>query len=178
MFFATCSVGGCVERIDVLDHRCCVRRAGDAQRSGESSPPDRFACALRYGMQPSTPPRKSTRWINGHGEIAVPDRHSYHSKQFDGQLSLSATDTRPHRSFDASVRRGRSLALDHGLVYLHSTSGQNHPRCPSLASRGIPPASAHRHRASGRAPSRGWRRAPGDPHPDLANPHGCRFAIR
>jgi hypothetical protein len=127
MFFATCSVGGCVEHVDVLDHRCCVRRAGDAQRSSKSSPPDRFACALRYGMQPSTPPRKSTRCINGHGEFTVPGRHSYHSKQFDGQLSLSATDTRPHRSFDASVRRGRSLALDHGLVYLHSTGGQNHP---------------------------------------------------
>jgi hypothetical protein len=130
MFFATCSVGGMIGRVqelDVLDHRCCVRRTGDAQRSGKSSPPDRFACALRYGMQPSTPPRKSTRWVNGHGIFTVPGRHSDHSKQFDGQLSLSATNTRPHRSFDASVRRGRSLALDHGLVYLHSTGGQYHP---------------------------------------------------
>jgi hypothetical protein len=54
--------------------------------------------------------------INGHGMIAIPvDRD--HSKQFDGQLSLSAADTRPHRSDRsvgaASVRRSRSLALDH-----------------------------------------------------------------
>ena len=177
MFFATCSVGGMigrVQKLDVLDHRCYFRCAVDAQRSGKGSPPDRFACALRYRMQPSTPPRKNTCWVNGHGIFTVPGRHSYHSKQFDGQLSLSATDTRPHRSFDASVRRGRSLALDHGLVYLHSTSGQNHPWCRLRGTS----AAAHRHCASGRAPSRDLRRAPGDRHPDLARHHGCRFAIR
>jgi hypothetical protein len=87
-------------------------------------------------MQPCTPPRKITRWVNGHGVITVSDRHSHHSKQFDGQLSLSATNTCPHRSVDASMRRGRSLALDHGLVYLHSTSGQNHPlRLPNSCDR-------------------------------------------
>ena len=78
-------------------------------------------------MQPSTPPRQSTCRINGHGVFAVPDRHSHHSEQFDGQLSFSASDAGPHRSFGTSMRRGRRLALDHGLVYLHPTGGQNHP---------------------------------------------------
>ena len=80
-------------------------------------------------MQPCTPPWQNTRWVNGHGIFTVPDRHSNHSEQFDGQLSLSAPDTCPHRSFGASIRRGRSLALDHGLVYLHPSGAQNHPRC-------------------------------------------------
>jgi hypothetical protein len=52
--------------------------------------------------------------VNEHGVLAVPGRRSHHSKQFDGQLSLSAPDTRSHRSFDAAVRGGRRLALDHG----------------------------------------------------------------
>jgi hypothetical protein len=123
MFFATCSVAGEIgrtEKLDVLDHRGCVRWAGDAQRFGESSPPNRLLCALRYGMQPRTPPRKATRCVNDRGEIAVPVRHSHHSKQFDGQLSLSAPDTRPHRSIGVSMRPcgsgGRRLALDHGSV--------------------------------------------------------------
>ena len=90
----------------VLDHRGGVRWTVDPQRFGESSPPNRLLCALQFGMQPRTPPRQSTRWVNGHGEFTVPGRHSYDSEQFDGQLSLSATDTRTHRSFGTSVRRG------------------------------------------------------------------------
>jgi hypothetical protein len=43
IFFATCSVAGRIERGEVLDDRGCVRRAGDAQRSAEGSPPDRCA---------------------------------------------------------------------------------------------------------------------------------------
>ena len=84
-------------------------------------------------MQPCTPPRKSTRWVNGHGVFTVPGRHSHHSKQFDGQLSPSATDTCPHRSVGTSMRRGRNLALDHGSAYLHPTGGQNHPHCQPTA---------------------------------------------
>jgi hypothetical protein len=148
MFFATCSVAGCAEQIDMPDHRGCVRCTGDTQRSSECSPSDRFACALRYGMQPCTPPRKGTCWVNDHGIFAVPARHSHHSKQFDGQLSLSAPDTGPHRSFGASMRLpslgSRNLALDHGLVYLHRTDAQNRPRgsaeSPVRAELFVPPA--------------------------------------
>jgi hypothetical protein len=78
-------------------------------------------------MQPSTPPRQSTCRVHGHGVFAVPDRHSHYSEQFDGQLSFSASDAGPYRSFGTSMRRGRRLALDHGLVYLHPAGGQNHP---------------------------------------------------
>jgi hypothetical protein len=78
-------------------------------------------------MQPGTPPRQVTCLINEDGVSAIPARHGNHAKQFDGQLSLSAPDARPHRSFGTSMRRGRSLALDHGLVYLHLTAAQNHP---------------------------------------------------
>ena len=80
-------------------------------------------------MQPCTPPRQSTCRVNGHGVLTVPARHSHHSEQFGGQLSPTATDTRPHRSTGTSMRGGRSLALDHGLVYLHPSGAQNHPRC-------------------------------------------------
>ena len=58
-------------------------------------------------MQPGTPPRQFSRWVNGHGVLAIP-ADGDHSKQFDGQLSLPAADARPHRSpvgamrFDAS----------------------------------------------------------------------------
>lgn len=95
-------------------------------------------------MQPCTPPRKITCCVNGHGVTTVPGRHSHHSKQFDGQLSLSATNTCPHRSIDASMRffgSSRSLALDHGLVYPHPTGGQNHPRSrQNSAARSAPAA--------------------------------------
>jgi len=101
---------------NVLDHDGCIRCAGDAQRSGESPPPNRLLHALLYGMQPCTPPRQATGHVNDYGAIAVPGRRSHHSKQFDGQLSLSAPDTRPHWSICASVRRDRRLALDHGSV--------------------------------------------------------------
>ncbi|EUA54632.1 hypothetical protein I553_1266 [Mycobacterium xenopi 4042] len=76
------------------------------------------------------PARKATRWVNDHGVFAVPGRHSDHAKQFDGQLSLSAADTRSHRPIGAPMpaRIGRrSLALDHGSVYRHRTVSQNHP---------------------------------------------------
>jgi hypothetical protein len=63
-------------------------------------------------MQPGTPPRQLSRWVNGHGDVAIPV-DSDHSKQFDGQLSLPAANARPHRSFRASMRRSRLLALDH-----------------------------------------------------------------
>jgi hypothetical protein len=67
-------------------------------------------------MQPGTPPRQSSRCVNGHGLFAIPVDGDY-PKQFDGQLSLSAADARPDRSIQA-VGRGsgfssRSLALDH-----------------------------------------------------------------
>jgi hypothetical protein len=175
MSSAACSVGGMIgriERLDVLDHRCRVRCADDAQRSSKSSPPDCFFSALRYGMQPCTPPRQNTCWVNGHGVIAVPGRHSHHSEQFDSQLSLTATDTRPHRSAGALMRRGRSLALDHGSVYLHPTGAQYHPRCSAIPGHMGGPA------ASGRAPSRGWHHVQGVPSTHQANRRGCRSAIR
>jgi hypothetical protein len=67
-------------------------------------------------MQPGTPPRQFSRWVNGHGMLAIPVDGDY-SKQFDGQLSLPAADARPHRSPEGVGDRaglgGRSLALDH-----------------------------------------------------------------
>src|ERR1700740_3306814 len=98
-------------------------------------------------MQPCTPPRKTTCWVNGHGVFTVPGRHSHHSKQFDGQLSLSATNTRPHRSIEASMCGGRSLALDHGLVYLHRTGGQHPPNVSAIT---LAPrhADTHHHRST------------------------------
>jgi hypothetical protein len=48
-------------------------------------------------MQPGTPPRQFSRWINGHGLFAIPVDGD-HSKQFDGQLSLPAANARPNRS--------------------------------------------------------------------------------
>jgi hypothetical protein len=63
-------------------------------------------------MQPGTPPRQLSRWVNGHSVFAIPVDGDY-PKQFDGQLSLPAADARPHRSTRASVRLRRSLALDH-----------------------------------------------------------------
>jgi hypothetical protein len=71
-------------------------------------------------MQPCTPPRQFSRDVNGHDALAVPAVHRDYPKQFDGQLSLSAADARPDRSFRAVCRRSnlssRSLALDHGSV--------------------------------------------------------------
>ena len=64
-------------------------------------------------MQPSTPPRQFSRCVNGHGAITIPAVDSDHSKQFDGQLSLPAANARPNRSIWSSMRRSRSLALDH-----------------------------------------------------------------
>ena len=165
------SVGWCsghIHTLDVPDHRCGIQCTGDAQRSGKSSPPDCFCDALSNGMQPRTPPRQSTCWINGDGIFAVPGRHSYHSKQFDGQLSLPASDACPYRTFSTSMRRGRSLALDHGLVYLHPDGAQNHPR-------GFV---AHRRRASPRALPVPWRRARRRRPPLRANLRGCRSATR
>jgi hypothetical protein len=63
-------------------------------------------------MQPSTPPRQFSRWVNGHGVFAIPVDGDY-SKQFDGQLSLPAANARPNGSTRSSMRRSRSLALDH-----------------------------------------------------------------
>jgi len=104
----------------VLDHRGCVHWTGDAQRLGESPPPNRLLHALWHGMQPCTPPRQATPVVNDRGMFAVPRRHSHHSKQFGGQLSLSAPHTRPHRSTGVSVcparSGGRRVALDHGSV--------------------------------------------------------------
>ena len=126
IFFATCSVAGRIgrtEKLDVLDHRGCVRLTGDAQRFGESPPPNRLLRALLCGMQPRTPPRQAGPCVNDHGVFAVPARHSHHSKQLDGQLSLPAPDTRSHRAtgiVPVKVRPsgsgGRRFALDHGSV--------------------------------------------------------------
>jgi hypothetical protein len=69
-------------------------------------------------MQPGTPPRQFSRWVNGHGVFTIPVDGDY-SKQFDGQLSLPAADARPDRSVRAgrgSSLSSRSLALDHGSV--------------------------------------------------------------
>jgi hypothetical protein len=63
-------------------------------------------------MQPGTPPRQFSRWVNSHGLCAIPVDGD-HSKQFNGQLSLPAANARPNRSIWSSMRHSRSLALDH-----------------------------------------------------------------
>jgi hypothetical protein len=63
-------------------------------------------------MQPGTPPRQFSRWVNGHGGVAIPVDGD-HSKQFDGQLSLPAANARPNWAVRALMRWSRSLALDH-----------------------------------------------------------------
>jgi len=68
---------------------------------------------LLVRVQPSAPPRQSTRCVNGDGAIAIPAADSNHTKQFNGQLSLPAADARPYGSVRTSMRRSRSLALDH-----------------------------------------------------------------
>jgi len=68
---------------------------------------------LLVRMQPRTPPRQVTCCVNGHGTAAIPAVHSNYPKQFDGQLSLSAADACPYGSIRISMRRSRSLALDH-----------------------------------------------------------------
>ncbi|GFM20678.1 uncharacterized protein PO1_contig-086-2 [Mycobacterium sp. PO1] len=71
-------------------------------------------------MQPGTPPRKCFRCVNNHDDLAipwaVPTVDSYYSKQFDGQLSFSASDAGSHRPWWglASLHPCRFLALDHG----------------------------------------------------------------
>jgi len=69
-------------------------------------------------MQPCTPPGQITRSINGHGAGAVPVVDRDQTKQFDGQPSAPASDTRSHRADPgiggASMRGCRLLTLDHG----------------------------------------------------------------
>ena len=60
-------------------------------------------------MQPGTPPRQFSRWVNGHGLFAIPVDGDY-SKQFDGQLSLPAANARPNRSLEG--RSGSSVAAE------------------------------------------------------------------
>jgi hypothetical protein len=68
-------------------------------------------------MQPRTPARQCSRWVNGHGVFAIPVDSDY-PKQSDGQLSFPAADARPHRSPEVvgsgAGLSSRSLALDHG----------------------------------------------------------------
>jgi hypothetical protein len=123
-----------------LDHRGGVRRTGDAQRSNEGAPPDRNVQTLLVGMQPRTPPRQITRCIDRDGLRAVSVVNSGHSKQFDGQPTLPASDARTHWSLGTSMqpRAGsRTLALDHGSVYRHERRRMK--RVPPTP-RGQPPA--------------------------------------
>jgi hypothetical protein len=80
-------------------------------------------------MQPRTPTREVTGSVNVYGAFTVPAGYRYHSEEIDGQLSLPAPDARSHRSFGTSMRSlgSRSLALDHGTVYRHRGTAQNHP---------------------------------------------------
>jgi hypothetical protein len=64
-------------------------------------------------MQPSTPPRQLSRWVNGHGVLTIPAVDSDYPKQFDGQPSDPTANARPNRSFWSSMRSSRTLALDH-----------------------------------------------------------------
>ncbi len=92
-------------------------------------------------MQPRTPTRKVTGRVNDHGAAAmtvtVVAAPGYHPKQIDGQLSLSAPDTRSHRTFDTAVHPcagNRTLTLDHGSVYRHrDTAPHQRPNGRSVA---------------------------------------------
>ena len=112
---------------EILFHRGDVRATGDPQRSAERPPSDCPLQTLGIAMQPCTPPRERSRCVDGHDTGAVPSPvrtvNSDNPKQFDGQLSISASDAGPHRSTrrfdDASLRPSRCLALDHRRVYRH-----------------------------------------------------------
>ena len=110
-------LGRGVERRDVLHHRGRVRRAGDAQRSGEGPPPDRCRQTAVVGVQPRTPAR-SVAGADGESGRTAPRRRrgGHHPEQFDGQPSLPAADAGPHRRGALLPLRGRNLALDHGSV--------------------------------------------------------------
>jgi len=58
---------------------------------------------VQSGMQPSTPPGQFSRRVNGHGVLTIPVDGD-HSKQFDGQLSLPAANTRPNWAVRAFMR--------------------------------------------------------------------------
>ena len=79
-------------------------------------PPDRCRKALINGVQPGTPARAETRCVDGDGRLTVFRRYGYYSEQFDSQLSLPATDTRPYRTSGGRLS-GRFLTLDHGSLY-------------------------------------------------------------
>jgi len=81
-------------------------------------PPDRCRKALINRVQPGTPARAGTDYVYGHGTTTVSRRHGHHSEQFDSQLSLPTTDTRPDRTSGGRLS-GRILALDHGSLYRH-----------------------------------------------------------
>ena len=80
---------------------------------------------------------------------------------FRRQLSPPAPDACPHRSFGAAmpVIGVRSLALDHGTVYRHRGTAQNHPWAvyPLVAARrrriaAVPVVLSRSGRRAGRAP--------------------------
>ena len=105
------------EHCEVLVHRGCVRGSGDAQRSAESSPPDRCCQAPIVGMQPRTPPWVRARGVNGDGMVTVPRGHRHHPEQFDGQPSFPAADAGSHRSRcvaqQPNSRAGSHISLRH-----------------------------------------------------------------
>ena len=62
------------------------------------------ACRHRSsGCNQAPRPGRLPACVNGHGPLTVPVRHSHHSEQIDGQLSLPAPDACPHRSFGAAM---------------------------------------------------------------------------
>ena len=86
-------------------------------RSARTNARRRIAASGTPGRDAARHPAPEvSRCVNGHGRSPFPSYSDY-SKQFDGQLSPPAANARPHRSDGsvgaASVRRSRSLALDH-----------------------------------------------------------------
>jgi hypothetical protein len=94
-------------------------------------------------MQPRTPPGQITRCVDRDGVIAISVVNSGHSKQFDGQPTFPASDTRTHWSLGTLVqpRSGnRTLALDHGSVYRHDCRRKKRvPATPRGRRRARPP---------------------------------------
>ena len=126
---------GCFDVLEVLDHRGRVRWTGDTQCSCKGSPSKRFLQALRIGMQPRTPTRKITCRVNNDGDamlaLVIIVELGHYPNQIDGQLSLPAPDTRPHRTGGTAMLpcdEDRILALDHGSVYRYRNSALNQRR--------------------------------------------------
>lgn len=176
MFFAASSVAGRVERFHVLDQRGCVRWTVDAQRSGESPPPNRLLHALRYGCTHAPRPGR-----------LVPVSTITASSPFPSDTATTRSSSTASSRFrhPTHVRTGPSTRLcaeTEGSRWITAQSSVTYPMVRTARGSGRSPRPARVCHVSGRAPSRGWPRVRGG-RPNahrirLACRRGCRCATR